>query len=76
MQQIKLNMKLSDEQFSKLETEIEILNSIIDDLDSIFKNGNDDVKQMFFEIGKIHSHLQTSWSDMQIIMDDINQQNQ
>jgi hypothetical protein len=76
MKQTNLNMVLSDKQYRKLETEIEILNSVIDDLDSIFQKGNDDVKQMFFEIGKIHSHLQTSWADMQIIMDDINHQNQ
>jgi len=76
MKQTNLNMVLSDKQYTKLETEIEILNSIIDDLDSIFQKGNDDVFKMIFEIGKIHSHLQTSWADMQIIMDDINHQNQ
>jgi len=68
-------MKLKDEQFTKLETEIEILNSIIDDLDNVFKCHSHNVNDMFFEIGKIHSNLQTSWADMRIIIDDINQQN-
>lgn len=76
MKQTNLNMVLSDKQYRKLDTEIEILNSIIDDLDSIFQKGNDDTKQMFFEIGKIHSQLTASWVDMQMIMSDINEQNQ
>ena len=76
MKQNKLKMNLTDEQFTKLETETEILNSIIDDLDCVFINQEDNLKQMFFKIGQIHSHLQTSWADINLILEEINTQNQ
>lgn len=76
MQQNKLKMNLTDEQFTKLITEAEILNSIIDDLDCVFISSEDNLKQMFFKIGQIHSNLQTSWADINLILDDINLQNQ
>jgi len=76
MKQNKLKMNITDEQFTKLETETEILNSIIDDLDCVFIDKEDNLKLMFFKIGQIHSHLQSSWADINIILEEINEQNQ
>ena len=75
MNQTEHKMKMSLEQFEKWQCELDILNSVIDDLDSVFKNQSHDVHLMIFEIGKIHSHLQTSWADMNLIYDDVFEQN-